>query len=444
MKKIMLFFALLFAVFVSVIALCAKNAKILIDVYSFEAHAPLWLFVLSVGVAVLILLFLSEKLACAFDKQLKENLFKSGAAHNIKIKKGKVDEALILLLKTMTSTTEGDLKAARTHLKALEKIIGHGLMIDVLELKILKGEKKFDDVERLSAKLLKSKEGELVGLKNIVEASSKKKDFEKALISANKAFETRQDLYWVIENTFHLRALASDWEGALEVLDAGFKKKMVNAQRYAELKAVALYEIGLKAKKEGRDLVFLKYLTQVHHLNPSFVPAALDLAEAYDESGQTRKAEKLLKEVWRQNPTYDVAVAYLKLFKDDSSLNKVQKMETLAILNANYPSLNNFLLAELDMKAKLFDKARAEFEMFLIDNPATKKIAKLVAAYEKQVNKNKKAALSWEKRAKTCEDDCVWVCSNCGEISSKWKPFCKKCGRFNPFQWFLCVKERNK
>ena len=119
-------------------------------------------------------------------------------------------------------------------------------------------------------------------------------------------------------------------------------------------------------------------------------------------------------------------------------------METLAILNANYPSLNNFLLAELDMKAKLFDKARAEFEMFLIDNPATKKIAKLVAAYEKQVNKNKKAALSWEKRAKTCEDDCVWVCSNCGEISSKWKPFCKKCGRFNPFQWFLCVKERNK
>ena len=44
----------------------------------------------------------------------------------------------------MTSTTEGDLKAARKHLKTLESIIGKTVLTDILELKILKGEKDIE------------------------------------------------------------------------------------------------------------------------------------------------------------------------------------------------------------------------------------------------------------------------------------------------------------
>ncbi|MBO4294344.1 MAG: hypothetical protein J5896_02740 [Alphaproteobacteria bacterium] len=353
------------------------------------------------------------------------------------ITKEHADKALFTLLKTMTSTTEGDLKSARKHLKTLENIIGKHILIDILELKILKGEKNFDALEKLSFKLLKNKDAELVGLKSLIETSAVKKNFEEALLSANKAFETRQDLYWVIENTFQYRALSGDWQSALEVLEAGLKKKLILHQKYDELKAIALYELSLSAQKKGQDFVSFKYLTHASHLYPQFVPAALELAKRFECNRQTERAKKTLIEVWRQNPTYDIAKAYLHLFKSDTPLEQVLRMETFATLNTKEPSLNNFMLAECNMKAKLYDKARAEFEIFLVNNPATKKIASLIEKYEKQVNHNASAAENWHKRSVSCTDDCIWVCSHCKQTSSKWKPFCSKCGTFNPFHWHL-------
>jgi len=439
MKKTVFFIGC--CAFLSFILWCVdENGKVLFDCFSLKINSPLWLFVfvLLSGVGLLVCAIK------AFIYEIAKQKTHVTQNYGIKAKKGFENEALVVLFKTMTATTEGDSKSARKHLKELEKIIGKGMMTDLLELKLLKSEKNFDAAQKLSLKLTESKESELVGLKALIEASSKKKDFEEALKSANRAFEARQDLYWVVENTFRLRALASDWRGALDVLEVGLKKKLIDHERYALLKAVTLYEIGLNEKKDAHELVFLRYLTEAHNLYPAFVPVALDLAELYEKQGQMRKAEKLLKEVWRLKPTYDVAQAYLKLFKTDSLLDKVQRMEGLAILNSKEPSLNNFLLAELDMKAKLFDKAYSELEIFLINNPATKKIAKLISLYEKQVRKNQKAALSWEKRAKVCEDDCLWVCSSCGEVSSKWKPVCKKCGKFNPFEWCLCLDKKEK
>lgn len=94
-----------------------------------------------------------------------------------------------------------------------------------MKMKIYKGEKDFDKMEKLSAKLMKNENIRIVGMKAAVEAQMQKKEFKEALETANKAFELRQDLYWVIESAFELRAKAKDWDGAMQVLDAGYKKK---------------------------------------------------------------------------------------------------------------------------------------------------------------------------------------------------------------------------
>jgi len=439
MRRFALFWILLSCLLGFLVWFFDANGHIMVHFGVISMMTPLWLFILVLCLICLCFAQVCKKIVTGAQKQMVEYSNKQS-----KMKKSDVDEALLLLFKTMTATTEGDLKIARSYLRNLKKIVGKGPISEVLELKILKGEKKFDEAEKLSLKLLQNKESELVGLKSLIETSSKKKEFEKALISANKAFETRQDLYWVLENTFRFRVLASDWTGALDVLEAGLKKKLIDKDKYAEFKGVTLYEIGLAERKEKGEIIFLKYLMQIRQLYPSFVPAALDLAMLYEKNGQVKQAQKVLREIWHINPTADVAKAYLKLFKEYSPIDRVQKMESFTLLNTIRPSLNNFLLAELDMKAKLYDKAHAEFEMFLINNPATKTIAKLMAQYEKEALKNSKAASDWIKREKNCEDDCLWVCTRCGEISSKWKPFCKKCGHVNPFEWVLCVNNKNK
>lgn len=72
---------------------------------------------------------------------------------------------------------------------------------------------------------MKNADIQIVGMKAAVEAQMEKKEFKVALATVNKAFELRQDLYWIIESAFELRAKAGDWEGAMQVLDAGYKKK---------------------------------------------------------------------------------------------------------------------------------------------------------------------------------------------------------------------------
>lgn len=430
MKKLTAFFVF----FAFILSLSAHKFFVL------KVHIPFFVLIFSVCLSSLALAYITLLFLSQIKKQITVQTSRSNA--NTAVSKKDADEAMLFVLKTMTATTEGDLSAARKYLTKLKKLIGQSVLTDILELKIFKGEKNFDAVEKLSFKLSKNKDAELVGLKALIETSSNKNDFEKALLSANKAFQARQDLYWVIENAFLLRARSADWDGALEVLEAGFKKKLVSSEKYNELKAIALYALSLKQTKDNKHFNALKCLRQACHLAPDFVPAALDLAAYFKKNNQLEQAKKTLINIWRRNPTYAVAKTYLGLFDDKSPLEQVLRLENLALLNHKNPSLNNFLLAEYDMKAKLYDKARSEFEVFLINNPATKKIIELIEKYEKTVNHNPKAAESWHKRSSSCADDCLWVCSHCKNTSLKWKPFCSKCGTFNPFSWFLCVKKR--
>lgn len=399
-------------------------------------------FELMPGVCLFFMLVLvgAECLGLFWFQKMKKDIHKA-AQGRILMKKEDMDTALTDVLKTMTAITEGDMKIARKFLKELKEKIGDSPIVDLLKLKILKGEKKFEEVEKLSAKLSQTQGEELVGLKAMIETFSKNKNFDKALISANRAFETRQDLYWVVENTFRLRAMASDWNGAIEVLEVGRKKKMIEQTKYLIMKAVGLYEIGLQCAKNNQSMLFEKCMQEANNLCPSFVPAALKLAECEVQNGKVRQAEKILKDVWRLNPTYDVAKAYLKLFKEESAQDLVHRMENFAILNVQNLSLNSFILAELNMKAKFYDRARSEFEIFLINNPATKKLTKLIAKYEKEVLKNPKAAQNWDKKEKDCAEDDIYRCRSCGRIEKHWMPFCKGCGAFNLFEWLLYSKK---
>ena len=349
----------------------------------------------------------------------------------------------MLLVDSMVSITEGDLEKAKDNLANLKKIIGDDVLIDILRLKIYKGEKNFDKMEELSAKLENNPNLKLVGFKADIEAKMQKKQFAEALKTANKAYEARQDLYWVIESAFNLRVKSGDWEGALQVLNSGFQKDIINKENYRKFKAVVLYELAKDAKEKDDNLNCFKFCSQALEYVPDFVPAALLLSDYYIQNDkQTRKAAKVLSKVWRLNPTFDIAKAYLALWPEDTVIEKVQRMESLALTNGKNTSVNNVILADLYCKAKLWNKARNEFEVFLINNPASKKIAKTIAYYEKHSNNNEKAAENWKKKANECVDDDIWVCTSCGHVSSKWHVYCKKCDEVGSFGWQLLANKK--
>ena len=271
----------------------------------------------------------------------------------IVLSRNQFDEAAILIVKTMSSITSGLMNEARRHLVNLRKIIGNDAIIDILMLKIYKGEKNFDKMEQLSQKLIQNVDIQLVGMKAALEAQMEKKEFKEALKTVNQAFEVRQDLYWVVGSAFLLRAKNNDWIGVLEVLEAGEQKNILPEAKASRLKAVSFYELAKIAKKENDVTKFFKFINLALEENPKLVPAGIELANYYLENGkQKRKAERVICKIWAENPTYEIAMMYLNLFSKDNIQEKIQRMEKFVLSNNKRPSLNNIILAELYIKAK--------------------------------------------------------------------------------------------
>lgn len=366
------------------------------------------------------------------------------------------DEAAILIVKAMGAISSGVMNEARRHLVNLRKIIGNDAILDILMLKIYKAEKNFDKMEQISQKLMQDENIQLVGMKAALEAQIGKKEFTEALKTVNQAFEVRQDLYWVISSAFLLRAKNNDWLGALEVLDAGIDKHITPASKASRLKAVALYELAKQAKKDGDKTKFFKFITQALQENNRLIPAALDLADYYMKNDkQVRKAEAVLYAIWSENPSYDIAKAYLALFPKDTKFEKIQRMEKLSLANTKRPSLNNLILAELYVDAKKYAKARTECNLFLLKNPATEKIALLLEELIERPQKNKTksgfvnsiksriSAFNKDADGPLYPKDFQWVCANCGHTSDQWAPICPQCGEIGRNYWHLYVDKNS-
>lgn len=381
-----------------------------------------------------------------FNSEAKENetidVLAGKISEKIVMDRKDFDKSLLLVLKAMTAITAGDMTEARFHIRTLRQFIGNDPIIDVLKMKIYKGEKNFDKMEKLSEKIMKNSDIQIVGMKAAVEAQMEKKEFKEALATANKAFELRQDLYWIIESAFELRAKAQDWEGAEQVLDAGKKKKIIPVEKYKRLRAIILFERAKEFKDKGDDTNYFKYLSQAVDADETLAPAAIALAKYYKANdNQIRKASEILVRAWKKNPTDEIAYTYIEVQGKTTPKAKVQAMENLAMMNAIRPSLNNRLLAEISSKAGMWKKAKGELELFLINNPCTKKVCSLISEYEKYVNNDKEAAKVWDEKFEHCALDSKWVCETCGEQSDEWHSVCPSCKSFGQNKWHLYIEE---
>lgn len=386
------------------------------------------------------------------DKESIENI-QAANKDKIVLSRNQFDEAAILIVKTLGAVTAGLMNEARRLLVSLRKIVGDDAIIDILMMKIYKGEKNFDKMEQLSQKLMQNEDIQLVGMKAALEAQMQKKEFTEALKTVNQAFEVRQDLYWVVSSAFLLRAQNNDWLGALEVLESGIEKNITPDKKASRLKAVALYELAQQALKDNDKTNFFKFITQALQENNKLIPAALDLANYYVKNdNQIRKAENVLYNMWVANPCYEVATAYLKLFKDTKG-ERIQRMEKLALANNKRPSLNNLLLAELYLKAKKYAKAKTECKIFLLKNPATQKIAEMIEELDGKTHKKETSSTGLmhsltqkfthigknNVSLDNCPKDFQWVCANCGHIEDRWEPICPQCGEIGRSYWHLYI-----
>ena len=211
-------------------------------------------------------------------------------------------------------------------------------------------------------------------------------------------------------------------KGALEKADYRRKRAVLLTAR-----ALALEDIDRDASRAA--------VLEAVKLAPDLVPAAALAGRRLAESGEQRKARKILEAAWTINPHPDIAEAYANLRFGDSARERLARMQKLA--DKVPGQLEGALaVARAALDAREFAVARAALAPYL--SAPTRRVATLMAEIEETEHGDEGRVREWMGRAMRASGDPVWTAD--GVVSERWMPVSPN-GRLDGFEWKLPLAE---
>ncbi len=225
---------------------------------------------------------------------------------------------------------------------------------------------------------------------------------------------------------------AADWAGALDALDhmrSGLEKADYRRKRAVLLtaRALALADIDRDASRQA--------VLEAVKLAPDLVPAAALAGRRLAETGDVRKAGKILTAAWKLNPHPDIAEAYANLRFGDTARARLTRMQTLA---EKLPGQREgaIAVARAALDAQEFGVARAALAPY--QSAPTQRVATLMAQIEAAEHGDEGRVREWMGRAMRASGDPVWTAD--GVVSDRWMPVSPN-GRLDGFEWKLPLAE---
>jgi HemY protein len=225
------------------------------------------------------------------------------------------------------------------------------------------------------------------------------------------------------------RCVASDWSGALDRLDHNMKSGLVDKVTYRRQRAVLLTAQALAAEDADRDQAKSLAL-EATKLAPDLVPAAVLAARLLAESGELRRAGRIVEAAWRANPHPDLADAYAHLRPGDSARERLARIQALVAKSPGNVEAA-LALARAALDAQEFVVARQALAPLAI--VPTKRVAALMAELEQMQHGDEGRAREWMMRALKARRDPAWTAD--GFVSERWLPVSPISGRLDAFEW---------
>jgi HemY protein len=170
-------------------------------------------------------------------------------------------------------------------------------------------------------------------------------------------------------------------------------------------------------------------------LAPDLVPAVALAGRRLIESGEQRRARRILEAAWRVNPHPDIAETYTDLRLGDSARDRLARMQKLAAIVPG--QLEGALaIARAALDAREFATARAALEPYL--SAPTRRVATLMAEIEDAEHGDTGRVREWMGRAMRASGDPVWTAD--GVVSDRWLPVSPN-GRLDGFEWRVPLAE---
>ena len=316
----------------------------------------------------------------------------------------KNEKAQILLGQILTNIFCGKTQENEKLIPALQKTnkVSQGIIL-ILKAQTVKTIQVFEQ-------LTQSPITEQIGWKGVIDVYLSKGETIKACEVIEQLLAKDYKQPWLLNQAVFLFVQNGQWKRALDCLEKLYKQKTLSKEDYQYKKAILLVKMN-----KG---------TQAFDECPELTQAALAAA-----TEKPKKAADIYIKSWANAPSWDVYKAYVKLFARENTLAQFKHVQKLCEANKN-ARLNDLVLADAAINAKLWSEAKRLINGYLAMYPLSMRSAAQLALIESEANHNFKEAQSWIEKAITANIDTQYICKNCGHKTNVWSVCCPACNEF--------------
>ncbi|MGE0046021.1 MAG: heme biosynthesis HemY N-terminal domain-containing protein, partial [Hyphomonadaceae bacterium] len=146
----------------------------------------------------------------------------------------------------------GEFDDARRHADKAEDLIEEPRLANLLQARAAEVAGDVAAAERAYSGMLSHEDTELLGRKGLLQAALKRGDRTSAMAHAEAALRISKTAAWPFQSLFELKVQAADWDGAVDALEQGEKRRLVEDRIARRRRAVLLTAAAAKADRERR------------------------------------------------------------------------------------------------------------------------------------------------------------------------------------------------
>ncbi len=341
------------------------------------------------------------------------------------------------LTRGFAAIAAGDAKKATTLAKDVRHLLPDETGLPILleaQAARLRGEE--GEARKSFEKLLGDKDAAFFGVRGLLKSSLDEGDTLKALAYAKSALEQNPKQSWILKSVYDLEIQNHQWVDASKTLERAKKYKAID-EAQAKSDEIALLMIlsedDLIAKN---DSGWFKKIDRILKLDPSFVPAAVKLADYYLANNKIGKATSLIEKTWKVNPHPELIVFWDRLSpaaKGSDPLRRLRWFEKLVAMRPDHAD-GQLAAAKVAMESGLNGEARVYMTTAESLRPSAR-LYFLRADLEEATTHNPSSVRTWMDKAAHAQPDDVWYCALTGVIYEHWSPIAQPHGSFNTIRW---------
>jgi HemY protein len=423
MTRVILFLASVAVVAAGVAWIADRPGEVSITWMGYRIETSMMVGAFAVAVLVLIALFLWSIVRAIWHSPEHVSLF---FRHRRAVK------GYLAISRGLIAIGAGDLRVARKSAAEAARLSPGDPLALLLTAQSAQMAGDRNTAQRAFHEMTKRDDTKLLGLRGLYIEAQRRNDADAARFAVEEAAKVKPAAVWAGQAVLDYRCATADWAGALDALD--HMKGALEKPDYRRKRAVLLAARAQALADIDRDTSRALVLESVK-LAPDLVPAAALAGRRLAESGEPRKARKILETAWTINPHPDIAESYANLRLGDSARERLARMQKLA--DKVPGQLEGALaVARAALDAREFTTARAALAPYL--SAPTRRVATLMADIEETEHGDEGRVREWMTRAMRASGDPVWTAD--GVVSECWLPVSPN-GRLDGFEWKVPLAE---